>query len=258
MNAGPTWLIDLDGVIWLGEKLIPGASEAIAELRSKDQRVAFFTNNSSVSRHELLGKLEGFGVRTAPGELLTSSDAAASLCVSGERAFVLGGAGIREALEDRGVMIVEHPCTDTERDIDVVVVGLDRELSFAHLTTATRAIARGARFLATNDDATFPIADGILPGAGALVAALSYATGVPPVVAGTPNAAAVELVKSRLGEVNVVVGDRLSTDGVLAERLFASFALVFSGVTRPGEVPHGPLPDLQGADLADLVAKAFR
>jgi len=257
MSFGPTWLIDLDGVIWLGDTVIPGARDAVGALRARNQRVAFFTNNSSVTRAELLAKLESFGIAVAKEELLTSSEAAAAMCSRGERAFVLGGAGIREALQERGVIIVEAEGMGTAVPVDVVVVGLDRELNFARLTIAMRAIRGGARFLATNEDATFPVGDGLLPGAGALVTALTYATGVRPVVAGKPNAGAVELVRARLGEVNVVVGDRPSTDGELARRLGACFGLVYSGVTRPGEIPPDIPPDLEASDIAVLLAKAF-
>jgi len=244
------WLLDLDGVVWLGNDPIPGSAEAIARLRAAGHRVAFFTNNSFSSRAEMLKKFADHGIEATGDDVLSSADAAAGLIQPGERAFVLGGRGIVEALGTRGVEVVPEPGRE---GVDVVVVGLDRDLHFERLTTATRAVNGGARLLGTNDDATYPTPDGPLPGGGAILAAVAFATGKVPTVAGKPNQPAVELVAARLGRVDVMVGDRPSTDGVFGVRLGARYALVRSGVTPAGAPVADVVPDLDAADLASLV-----
>jgi glycerol 3-phosphatase-2 len=250
-TATGLWLLDLDGVVWLGDDPVPGSAAAIARLRASGRRVAFFTNNSFASRAELIDKFAAHSIAADDADILSSAEAAAGLVNEGERAFVLGGHGILEALAKRGIDVVSG--TGHER-ADVVLVGLDRDLHFARLTAATRAVNAGARLIGTNDDATYPTPDGPLPGGGALLAAVAYATGVTPVVAGKPYQPAADLVLARLGEVEVMVGDRPSTDGLFGRRLGAQFALVRSGVTPSGVAVNDPVPDLDAPDLATLVA----
>jgi 4-nitrophenyl phosphatase len=126
-------------------------------------------------------------------------------------------------------------------------------LQFARLTAAVRAVVAGARLIGTNDDATYPTPDGPLPGGGSLLAAVAYASGATPAVAGKPYKAAAELVRRRLGEVAVMVGDRPETDGRFAERLGAKYAIVRSGVTPPGVRVDDPVPDLDALNLFALV-----
>ncbi len=248
-----TWLIDLDGVMWLGDHPIAGSREAILALRANGRRVAFFTNNSFSTRAEMLDRFRAHGVEVADNELLSSSQSAAQLCEPGSSAAVLGGAGIEEALTLRGIQLL--PLEGGEIP-DAVVVGLDRDLNFSRLTAACRAINAGARFLATNDDATYPTNEGTLPGGGALVAAIAYATRVPPEVAGKPHPGAVALSRALLGAVDTVVGDRPETDGELARGLGARYGLVRSGVTGEHDEVE-PRPDADASDLADLVAVAL-
>lgn len=261
-TLGDAVLLDLDGVVWRGDQPIPGADRAIAQLRDEGVVVSFFTNNSFPLLSSHLEKLARFGVVASASQLLTSAQAAASCCEPGESVLVLGGPGILEALGDaklagRAITDELEPTGPAAARADVVVVGIDPQCTYRRLAVAYGAIAAGARFVATNDDATFPLPDGTVPGAGALVAALSYATGVAPLIAGKPHEPAAALVRLRLGEVSVVVGDRPSTDGRLASLLGARFALVLSGVTPAG---HGALevePALEAADLATLVERAF-
>lgn len=247
------WLFDLDGVVWLADEPIPGAAEGIARLVASGRRAAYFTNNSYPRRADHLEKLHRFGLEATDDDLLTSSEAAAGLCDPGERALVLGGPGILEALALRGVEAVYAGDAPPEVEVEVVVVGLDLTLDFAKLRAATQAVGRGARLVATNDDATLPTPDGPAPGAGALLAAVAYAGGVRPVVAGKPHPPSVALAKARLEDLRVVVGDRPSTDGELARRLGVDFALVLSGVTKSGHGPLDPDPDVEADDVAALV-----
>ena len=140
-------------------------------------------------------------------------------------------------------------------DADAVVVGWHDDFDYERLTVAMAAVRGGARLLGTNDDATYPTESGLIPGGGALLAAVAYASGVTPDVAGKPNPAIVALIEERVGEVEVMVGDRPNTDGLLAGHLGARFALVMSGVTDEDDLPVEPEPDLVAPDLASVVAE---
>lgn len=243
-----TWAVDLDGVVWRGEVKLPGADAAIARLRAAGQRVVFLTNNSSPPVSHTVAKLARMGVVVEADDVVTSAQAAASLLAPGTTVLVCGGPGVVEAVEAAGaVPVVRGPA-------DAVVVGWHREFDYSRLTEATTAVLGGARLVATNDDPTYPTEAGLVPGGGALVAAVAYASGVAAEVAGKPNEAMVALVAARIGPVAVMVGDRPDTDGALARRLGARFALVLSGVTTAADLPLDPPPDLLAPDLATLVA----
>jgi glycerol-1-phosphatase len=242
------WVFDLDGVVWLAGQAIPGSPEAIEKLRAEGEQLAFVTNNSGPTVDDYLGRLERAGVTVTAGELATSSQAAASLLRAGSRVTFLGGAGVREALERTGAEIV-----DPVEGPEAVVVGRSLELDFAALAAAAAAIRQGARFIATNTDATFPTPHGLEPGAGALVAYLEVGSGRKAEVAGKPEAPMADLVRSRFGQPGIVVGDRAETDGRFAVRLSARFALVLTGVTKPEDLPVQPPPDLVADDLQAVV-----
>jgi 4-nitrophenyl phosphatase len=136
-----------------------------------------------------------------------------------------------------------------------VVVGWHLEFDFSRLARAADAVRRGARLIGTNEDATFPTPDGLLPGAGALLAAVAYASEARPEVAGKPHPPMRRLIAERIGSVATVVGDRPSTDGELARALGARFGLVLSGVTGEGELDGlRPVPDVVAPDLGALVS----
>lgn len=248
-----TWLLDCDGVIWLADEVVAGSPAAVARLRDRGERVLFLTNNSAPRRSEQVAKLESMGIPAGPEDVVSSSMAAARLVSPGERALLLGGEGLREELSERGVVVLD-PGECDPLSVSCVVVGMDTSFSFSRLSAATTALREGgARLVASNDDATFPTARGLLPGAGALVAAVARAGGARPVVAGKPNRAVAELVREVAGEVKIMVGDRPSTDGRFARLLGVPFGLVLSGVTPPG---HGELEivaDFEAKDLAALV-----
>ncbi|MGH9292200.1 MAG: HAD-IIA family hydrolase [Acidimicrobiales bacterium] len=248
-----TWVLDCDGVVWLAEEAIPGAAEAVSRLRSSGERVVFLTNNSFPRRDDHLRKLERMGMASEPEDLISSAMATARLFRPGERALVVGGPGIVEALGAAGVEVHEPGSASALEGVDAVVVGFDMQFDFARLAAATTALRAGARLVATNDDATFPSTGGVLPGAGAFVAAVSTAGGATAIVAGKPHRAVAELVAERVGDIAMVVGDRPSTDGLFARRLGAPFGLVLTGVTPSGHGPLDPAPAFEEADLAALV-----
>src|SRR3954465_15836899 len=142
-----TWVLDLDGVIWLAGRPLPGAPEAVARLRAAGESVAFLTNNSGPTLAEHVGKLAAAGVPADPDEVVSSASAAAGLLEAGQKAFVAGGDGVREALEAAGVEIV-----GAWQQAEAVVVGRTVEFDFRMLTEASNAVRAGARFVATNGD----------------------------------------------------------------------------------------------------------
>lgn len=244
-----TWALDLDGVIWLGDDAIRGSAAAVAALRGLGERVVFLTNNSNKVVSDYVAKLAGMGISASSDDLVTSAQAAASLLEPGTTALVCAGPGVTEALEARGVEAV------TSGRADAVVVGWHDGFDYGRLTAATTAVLGGARLVGTNDDATYPMPDGVIPGGGALLAAVAYASGALPEVAGKPNQAMMDLVESRFGSVEHMVGDRPDTDGLLAGRLGARFHLVLTGVTREAHLPVEPEPDTVAPDLATVVAR---
>jgi HAD superfamily hydrolase (TIGR01450 family) len=270
------WVLDLDGVVWLGAKPIDGVAEAVARLRSRGERVLFATNNAAAELATQEAKLASFGI-PAEGDVVTSAMAGAMLVEPGEQVLACGGPGIAEAARRRGAKVVTaqdqaQADDDGGPTADVVVAGFDPHFDYSRLRVATQAILRGARFVATNEDATYPTPHGPVPAGGALVAAISYATGVTPIVAGKPHAPMAALIHSLRGDDDrtgagtsgvsqakptvegIVVGDRADTDGAFARALGYQFALVLSGVTTEADLPVDPSPDLIAPDLATLVS----
>ncbi|HET6949015.1 MAG TPA: HAD-IIA family hydrolase [Acidimicrobiales bacterium] len=244
-----TWVLDLDGVVWLADRPIPGAVEAVARLRAAGERVLFATNNSFARVADQEAKLERMGIAAA-GDVVTSAAAAATLVAPGERALIVGGPGVAEAVAARGA----EPVRDGAAD--VVVVGFHRDFDYERLRIATGAVLAGARLVGTNDDATYPTPDGPIPGGGALVAAVAYASGATPVVAGKPHPPMADLIRALAGETGTMVGDRPETDGAFAAALGYRFALVLTGVTGAADLPVVPAPDVVAASLAELVPRA--
>ncbi|HEY5013638.1 MAG TPA: HAD family hydrolase, partial [Acidimicrobiia bacterium] len=162
---------DLDGVVWRGDDPIPGAADGVAGLRAGGLRVVFVTNNSSGTRAEYAAKLAACGVPAAAGDVLSSAMAAARLLggelAPGSRVLACAGPGVREALAGAGLVAVEAA------PADAVIVGWHRDFDFDGLARAADAVRGGARFVATNLDPTYPSANGVLPGNGALVAAVA-------------------------------------------------------------------------------------
>ncbi len=246
--------------MWRGDTPVPGSAETVRSLRAGGERVVFVSNNSATTIADYLAKLERMGMPTEPADLVTSAQAAADLVPAGSRALVMGGAGIVEALTAGGVEVVDaDDLPPGSGVVDHVVVGIDRRLSYARLAAAVGAVLAGARLIGTNEDPTFPTADGLRPGGGSLLAAVSYATGATAVVAGKPHTPIAMTTLGRVGLSSgaglVVVGDQPLTDGRFAVALGARFALVLSGVTDAAAAALvTPVPDVVAPDLAAVVA----
>ncbi len=245
-----SWIFDLDGVLWLGGDAISGSADAVAKVREAGHRVLFLTNNSSRPVSAIVTKLADIDITAEPDEVVTSAQAAVSLLEPGTTALVCAGVGVEEALEEHGVRGV------AEGAADAVIVGYHEEFDYHRLNAAYQAVCGGARLIGTNDDATYPTPDGPVPGGGAILAAVTTATGADAEVAGKPYEPMAELVRQRLGDHldgAILVGDRPSTDGLMAQRLEVAFALVLTGVTGADDVPEDPAPEHLADDLTSLV-----
>lgn len=240
------WVLDLDGVVWLADTPIPGAAAAVERLRAAGERVVFVTNNSNGTVATVEAKLDAQGIPAA-GDVVTSATVAATLVEPGTRVLVCGGDGVREAVEARGATVVD------DGDADVVVVGFHRDFDYERMRIAADAARRGARLIATNDDATYPTPDGPIPGAGSILAGIERASGQRATVAGKPYAPMADHLRALLGPTGTVVGDRADTDGRLARELGWRFVLVLTGVTTAADLPVDPAPDLVAPDLAAAV-----
>jgi HAD superfamily hydrolase (TIGR01450 family) len=240
-----TWLVDLDGVIWLAGEPIERVGEAVDLLRGHGVRIVFATNNSAPTIDELLARMRRANITAEPEDLITSAQAAGSMVRRGDRVLALADGGARDALRESGAELVEDGV------IDVVLVGWTRQFTFDRLAQAARAVRAGARLVGTNEDPTHPTPEGLWPGAGALLVSVETASGVKAEVAGKPYRPMIELIRARHQEVTAVVGDRPSTDGLLAASLDAPFALVLSGVTGPDD-PVDPPADVVAQDLYEL------
>ena len=253
-ETGGVVLCDLDGVVWIGHEPIPGSVEAIGRLRGSGRRVVFVTNASFRTTSDVVADLSRIGI-PAEGDVLTSAMAAALLVEPGETVMVCGGEGLHAEVARRGA----HPTyahefdPDAVEEVDAVVVGLYRHLSYGALSAASRAVARGARFVASNTDPVYPTERGPVPGGGAIVAAVKGATQVEPTVAGKPHRPMEDLVLSECGPVSAsncwMIGDRHDTDGAFAARLGVRFGHVLSGT-----VTHEGPCDARAADLAQLIS----
>ena len=248
-------LFDLDGVLYRGAEPIPGAGATVERLRTLGKGIAFVTNNSARTPEAVVEHLGAVGIEADVGEVQTSALATAQLLARRglATAFVVGEEGLRSALADAGVMVVDGEVPNAQ----AVVVGWDRTVDYAKLRTASILIERGAAFVASNADASFPAADGThWPGAGALVAAIETTTGVPAEIVGKPHAPVLEAALARAGGGRpLLVGDRLDTDIAGARGLGWDSALVLTGISTVEDVATtGIEPTHIVASIVDLVA----
>lgn len=245
---------DLDGVLYRGPEPVEGAAEKIAELREQGVRLVFATNNATATVDTYVERLGSFRVEATSEEVLTSAVVTAEAIVErglhNSTAFLIGLEGIREELTKAGVQIIDGP---KGRDADIVVVSGDWTFDYDKLRTATHALRGGARFLATNDDLTYPAPDGLWPGAGSLLAALEAASGREAEVFGKPYAPMMHAAAKRLSgcEHIAVVGDQPATDLAGGRLMGWMTVLVLSGVTTKDDAVE-PAPDLVLGSLADL------
>jgi NagD protein len=234
-----SWLIDMDGVLIREQHAIPGAERFLVRLRERRTPFLVLTNNSIYTRRDLAARLRTSGLDIPEAGIWTSALATARFLQDqrpGGSAFVIGEAGLTTALHQAGYVLSEH-------DPDYVVLGETRTYSFERITHAIRLIAGGARFIATNPDATGPAPDGILPATGSVAALISRATGAAPYFVGKPNPLMMRSALNTLeahSETTAMVGDRMDTDVVAGIEAGLETILVLSGVTTRAESERYP------------------
>lgn len=257
-DAYDSFLFDLDGVLYRGNEVVPGAPGAVARLRAMGKGVAFVTNNSGRTPAAVAAKLTDLGIAAGADEVETSALTTASLLATRgvSEAFVVGEEGIRQALRNEGIALVEE---DVER-VEVVVVGWDRSADYAKLRTASLLVQRGAALVATNADASYPASDGNWPGAGALLAAIETTTGVRAEVVGKPHPPILAAALHRAGGGRpLLVGDRLDTDIAGATGMGWESMLVLTGISSRDDAAASPVePTFVAQDLSALFAPASR
>lgn len=235
LDAFDAYLLDLDGVVYVGGQALPGAPEAIAELRGRGRVVRFLTNDPRPTRAELAARLTRLGIPAEPDDVITAGWATAAwLGRQGLRsAYALGGPGLASELTAAGITLVEQAP-------EAVVAGCDERVDYAALHEASRHILTGARFVATNPDPWFPGEDGRRPATGAIVAALREVTGIPPTVVGKPEPPMFDAALRELpaGAHTVVVGDSPDTDVAGAHR--AGLPGVLVGPSAPDVLAGDP------------------
>ena len=248
-----SWLMDMDGVLVHEQSAVPGADRFLERLRDLELPFLVLTNNSIYTRRDLAARLRHTGL-DVPEEAIWTSALATARFLEGQRpggsAFVIGEAGLTTALHDIGY-------TMSEREPDYVVLGETRTYSFERITQAIRLVADGARFIATNPDATGPTPDGPLPATGSVAALISRATGVDPYFVGKPNPLMMRSALNAIdahSESTAMVGDRMDTDVVAGLEAGMHTILVLTGSTTREAAERFPYRPSRIVDsIADLV-----
>jgi arabinose operon protein AraL len=230
------WLLDLDGTVYRGEQLIPGAGAVIAALRGAGRRVAFLSNKPLQTRGEYALKLSRLGVPAGPDDVINSSLVLARYLRDldpGAPVFVIGEPPMIAEMRAHGFEVRE------DERVRWVVIAFDRTFTYAKLNTALQAVKGGARLIATNPDRTCPVEGGEIPDCAGMIAAVEAVTGRQvEVIVGKPSPIILEVALAALGvspAEAVMVGDRIETDITMGKRLGLATILVLSGVTKPGD-----------------------
>ena len=248
------WLTDMDGVLVHEERALPGAADFLARLVDTGRRFLVLTNNSIFTPRDLAARLARSGLNVPEESIWTSALATADFLarqMPNASAYVIGESGLTTALHEAGFIL-------TDTDPDYVVLGETRTYSFEAITRAIRLIERGARFIATNPDATGPSAEGSLPATGSVAALITRATGAAPYFVGKPNPMMFRSAMNRIeahSETTAMIGDRMDTDVVAGIEAGLETILVLSGSTRAVDVPRFPFRPARVLDsIADVVA----
>ena len=247
---------DMDGVLWRGNQPLPGMNALFDCFHQEKLPFALATNNSRKTPDDYIHKLASMGVRgIEQHHIVTSGTATASYLQaaypSGTGLFVVGGDGLKQILVQAGFALVEE-------DAEAVVCGIDFDLTYSKMRTATLQIRRGARFIGTNPDVSFPSPAGLVPGAGSILALLQAASGIAPAIIGKPQRAMFEAVLRQLGTQpaeTLMIGDRIGTDIQGAQALGFKTALVMTGVETKASLKASAVqPDCVFEGLPELVA----
>ncbi|MEW6404115.1 MAG: HAD-IIA family hydrolase [Chloroflexota bacterium] len=251
-------ILDMDGVIWKSDAPIGDLPSIFARICECGLKFAFATNNGTKTPEEYQQRLASLGVEVEAWQVVTSALCVASMLAQkyarGTKIFMIGGDGVRVALEDKGFEILS---VEEAPQAQAVVMGIDREINFQKVAEATLLVRGGVPFYSTNGDRTFPTPRGEIPGSGAWFSVITTATGIDPIIAGKPFPYLMDLALERLGttkEETLIVGDRLETDIAAGHNVGCPTALVLSGVSTREEAETWKRKiDIIANDLASLV-----
>lgn len=252
-------IFDIDGTVARGRRVLPGTLETLAELRRRRLRFAFFTNDNAHPIQFWVERLGAMGIDAEPAEIVTSALVAAEAMAelhSGSPILPVGDVGLLEALRAKDLHLVDFDDADRAT---AVVMGRDPDFDQRRLAVVSRAIWNGAEFFATNYDPKVPTGDGFVPGTGAMVKAVAYATGREPVVTGKPSPWSGRMAMRILGvppERGVVVGDQLATDIAMGRNAGMRTVLVLTGTADAHDAEAAPReqrPDVVLGSVGDLV-----
>ncbi len=258
LRAAKAFIFDMDGVLYRGSNPLPGVNDLFNALELRERHYILATNNSMSSPAQYVTKLAAMGVTVAAGVISTAGTATRDYLLEtlapDAKIYLVG----MPALEEQIFTGTPFSRVETvEERPDAVVVGLDLHFTYDKLKTAAISIRNGAAFVATNADATLPTENGLVPGAGSIVAAITTASGTQPVVIGKPSPRVLELAVEGLGlrpDQAVMIGDRLDTDILAGKRAGLLTVLVLTGVsTRDDVASSDVLPDLVFTDLPAML-----
>lgn len=251
------FLVDLDGVVWVGRELISGAVKALCELHEAGKEVVFVTNNPAKPPSTYVERLREAGVPVDDGRVVTAGVATAGLAAervgAGAGAFVIGAPAFHDSVAEAGLKTLEG---DAARQADTVIVSGHRDFDYEELLTATLALQNGAALFATSRDPTLPMPDGAWPGTGSILAAVETASAKQAEIGGKPERHLFEQARALIEGADRVamVGDRIASDIDGGRRAGLATILVLSGATsREQATEASPAPDLIVDDLAALL-----
>lgn len=265
LNQIQNLIIDMDGVLWHGETPLPGFNAFFDTLRELDLRFVLATNNASKTLAQYQQKLAGFGVSLDREQIITSAEATGQYLgreyAAGTAVYVVGDDGLREAMSTRGFRLVSAEEAAKGETAAVVVVGFTRHVTYPELAMGSLLVHKGAAFIGSNPDVSFPSEYGPLPGAGALIALIQAATGVEPTIIGKPGPIIFREAMEKLGGApnhTAMVGDRLNTDIAGAKAAGLRSILLLSGISKREDLAESSLqPDYIFDDIIAL-SKALR
>jgi len=280
-----TWMFDCDGVIWSGDHTIEGAIQVLHTLRSQNKKVIFVTNNAAKSRKKYKSKFDELGIEVHVDEIYPSAYASAVYISSvmklpkDQKVYVIGMSGIEEELREEGISFIggtdPADCTlkpfsladfTLDTKVGAVLCGLDVNINYTKISKAFQYLTRnpGCQFLATNEDSTYPVSGGLLPGAGSISAPLRYALDKDPISIGKPASTMLDCIKAKVHfdpKRTIMVGDRLNTDILFGQNGGLATLLVMTGVTTEqditGQDASPIIPDYVTSSIGDLRAIAL-
>ncbi len=254
------FILDMDGVLWRGETPMPGLVNFFETLREQDIGFVLATNNARKTAVQYTEKLSRLGVEIPANQILTSAETTASYLSdkypSGSFVYVIGDKGLHEAMKEKEFVLIDRGDVKKGADVSLVVLGFTPYIEYKDLAMGSLLVHKGAAFYRTNPDPSIPSELGPLPGAGALSAVISTATGIEPVTIGKPGPMVFEEALRRLKsskENTAMIGDRLSTDIVGAKSAGLFAILLLSGISTREDVQESVVkPDYIFVDIEEL------